>query len=293
MALIAILYFNINYNKKTRSFGDEAPIIADPRVPGKVLSRHQMFHGQGSTQMSDNIIEAESLVRRFGDVSAVDGISFSIAKGELFGLLGANGAGKSTLLKMLTGQLDPTSGKCAVLGVDPADDPIGVKERIGILPEIESPPSFLTGREYLHFIGLVRRIDDIEERAEKWIGFLDMGDVEKVPCKDLSKGTRQKLMFAAALIHEPPMVFLDEPFSGLDPRFQKLFREHLVDYRARGGTVFMCTHILEIAEKMCTRVGIIAEGKLVAIGRPDEIIQGGEGLEGAFMRLTEKGERAK
>jgi ABC-2 type transport system ATP-binding protein len=241
--------------------------------------------------MSETIIEAESLVRRFGDVRAVDGVSFSIGKGELFGLLGANGAGKSTLLKVLTGQLEPTSGRCTVSGADPAKDPIAVKGLIGILPEVESPPSFLTGREYLHFIGLVRRIDDIESRTEKWIKFLDMGDVEKVPCKDLSKGTRQKLMFAAALIHEPPLVFLDEPFSGLDPRFQKLFREYLVGYLERGGTVFMCTHILEIAEKMCTKVGIISQGRLVAIGRPSEIVREGEGLEGAFMRLTEKGEQ--
>ena len=241
--------------------------------------------------MPETIMKAESLVRRFGDVSAVDGVSFSISKGELFGLLGANGAGKSTLLKVLTGQLEPTSGSCSVAGVDPAQDPIGVKTLIGILPEVESPPSFLTGREYLHFIGLVRRIDDIESRADRWIKFLDMGDVEKVPCKDLSKGTRQKLMFAAALIHEPAMVFLDEPFSGLDPRFQKLFREYLVGYLERGGTVFMCTHILEIAEKMCSRVGIISHGRLVAVGRPTEIVQAGEGLEGAFMRLTEKGDQ--
>ncbi len=240
--------------------------------------------------MSETIIEAESLVRSFGEVRAVDGVSFSIAKGELFGLLGANGAGKSTLLKVLTGQLEPTSGRCTVAGTDPARDPIAVKGLIGILPEVESPPSFLTAREYLHFIGLVRRIDDIESRAEKWIKFLDMGDVERTPCKDLSKGTRQKLMFAAALVHEPPLVFLDEPFSGLDPRFQKLFREYLVGYLERGGTIFMCTHILEIAEKMCTRVGIISQGRLVAIGRPAEIVREGEGLEGAFMRLTEKGE---
>jgi ABC-2 type transport system ATP-binding protein len=240
--------------------------------------------------MLETIIRTESLVRRFGDVKAVNDVSFSIDKGELFGLLGANGAGKSTLLKVLTGQLEPTSGGCIVLGTDPAKDPIKVKGLIGILPEIESPPSFLTGREYLHFVGLIRNIDDIEARTNKWIEFLDLGDVERVPCKDLSKGTRQKLMFAAALIHEPPLVFLDEPFAGLDPRYQKLFRAYLTGYLERGGTVFMCTHILEIAEKMCTRVGIISQGRMVALGRPDEVIKDGEGLDGAFMRLTEKEE---
>jgi ABC-2 type transport system ATP-binding protein len=238
--------------------------------------------------MSETIIEADTLVRRFGDLSAVNGVSFSIGKGELFGLLGENGAGKSTLLKILTGQLEPTSGRCAVLGVDPAQDSLKVKSLIGILPEVESPPSFLTGREYLHFIGLVRHIGDIESRADRWIDFLDMGDVERVPCKDLSKGTRQKLMFAAALIHEPPLVFLDEPFSGLDPRYQKLCREYLSGYIERGGTVFMCTHILEIAEKMCSRVGIISQGRLVAIGKQEDIVRGGEGLDGAFMRLTKR-----
>jgi ABC-2 type transport system ATP-binding protein len=238
--------------------------------------------------MSETIIEADNLVRRFGDLSAVNGVSFRIEKGELFGLLGANGAGKSTLLKMLTGQLEPTSGRCAVLGVDPALDAMKVKSLIGILPEIESPPSFLTAREYLHFIGLVRHIDDIEARADKWIDFLDMSGVERVPCKDLSRGTRQKVMFAAALIHEPPLVFLDEPFSGLDPRYQKLFREHLSGFLGKGGTVFMCTHILEIAEKMCSRVGIISQGRLIAFGKLKDIIREGEGLDGAFMRLTER-----
>jgi ABC-2 type transport system ATP-binding protein len=240
--------------------------------------------------MSETIIEADTLVRRFGDLNAVNGVSFNIGKGELFGLLGANGAGKSTLLKMLTGQLEPTSGHCAVLGVDPALDPIRVKSLIGILPEVESPPSFLTGREYLHFIGLVRHLDDIEARTDRWIKFLEMGEMEKVPCKDLSRGTRQKLMFAAALIHEPPLVFLDEPFSGLDPMYQKLFRDYLSGYLERGGTVFMCTHILEIAEKMCSRVGIISHGRLIVIGRPGDIVREGEGLDGAFMRLTEKEE---
>jgi ABC-2 type transport system ATP-binding protein len=238
--------------------------------------------------LAETVIETDSLVRRFGDVCAVNGASFSIGKGELFGLLGENGAGKSTLLKVLTGQLEPTSGRCSVLGVDPAKDPMRVKGLIGILPEVESPPSFLTGREYLHFIGLVRNIDDIEARADWWIDFLDLGEVERVPCKDLSKGTRQKLMFAAALIHEPPLVFLDEPFSGLDPRYQKLLREHLFNYIRRGGTVFMCTHILEIAERMCSSIGIISRGRLVALGRPADIVRGDEGLEGAFMRLTEK-----
>ena len=239
--------------------------------------------------MSKIVIDVRALTRRFGDVTAVNEVTLSIRKGELFGLLGPNGAGKSTLLKMLTGQLEPSSGSCEVLGEDPSSDPLEVKRRIGILPEVESPPSFLTGREYLQFIGLVRKIDDIEERAEEWIERLDLGDVDKVPCKDLSKGTRQKLMFAAALIHEPPLVFLDEPFSGLDPRYQRLFKEYLTGYLERGGTVFMCTHILEFAEKMCSSMAIISQGRIAAQGRVEDITGSGESLETAFMRLTDKG----
>jgi ABC-2 type transport system ATP-binding protein len=237
--------------------------------------------------MDQPVIETRALSRRFGDVLAVRDVTFNIGRGELFGLLGPNGAGKSTLLKLLTGQLEPSSGRCTVLGNDPARDPIKVKRTIGIVPEIESPPSLLTGKEYLHFIGLVRELDDIERRTDHWIEFLDMKEVSDTPCKDLSKGTRQKLVVAAALIHDPPLLFLDEPFAGLDPKYQLLLRDYLDDYRAKGGTVFMCTHILEIAEKMCTRIGIINRGEIVALGRPQFIDREGETLTEAFMRYTE------
>lgn len=238
--------------------------------------------------MAGSIIATEKLSKRFGDVMAVGDVSFTVGKGEIFGLLGPNGAGKSTLLKLLTGQLDPSSGSCTILGADPYKDPLAVKRGIGIVPEIESPPSFLTGREYLHFIGLVRDIKDIRERTEVWIERLDMKEVATAPCKDLSKGTRQKLMVAAAFIHEPQLVFLDEPFSGLDPRYQRLLREYITGYLERGGTVFMCTHLLEIAEKMCTRIAIIDRGRIAAIDTPSKIGREGETLDEAFMRLTEK-----
>jgi len=237
--------------------------------------------------MADRVIETTDLERRFGALVAVKKVTFNVEKGELFGLLGPNGAGKTTLLKLLTGQLDPTSGGCRVLGTNPAEDPIAVKMKIGIVPEIESPPSFLTGKEYLQFIGLIRDLKDIEERAAHWIEFMDMREAQNTPCKDLSKGTRQKLMVAAALIHEPQLLFLDEPFAGLDPHYQKLVRDYLSDYLRRGGTAFMCTHILEIAEKLCTKIGIISRGEIVAMGPPGELKRDGEALDSAFIRLTE------
>jgi len=237
--------------------------------------------------MAERVIEAKDLERRFGDLVAVKRATFEVQKGELFGLLGPNGAGKTTLLKLLTGQLEPSAGSCRVLGIDPAVDPIGVKRAIGIVPELESPPSFLTGKEYLQFIGLVRDIKDIERKTSHWIEYMDMAEVQNTPCKDLSKGTRQKLMVAAALIHEPALVFLDEPFAGLDPHYQKLLKDYLSGYLKNGGTVFMCTHILEIAEKLCTKIGIINRGEIVAAGSPSELGPAGESLDSLFMRYTE------
>jgi len=238
------------------------------------------------TTPTDTVIRTTSLTRNFGELVAVDHISLEVAKGELFGFLGPNGAGKTTLLKLLTGQLEPTSGSSEVLGLDPEKDPIGVKAKVGIVPEIEQPPSFLTAKEYLHYIGLIRRIEDIEKRANHWLSFLEMEEFQDVLCKDMSKGTKQRVMLSSAFVHEPSLLFLDEPFIGLDPYYQKKVREYLQEYLKSGGTVFMCTHILELAEKMCTRLAIINRGKIVAMGTMDELRREGEGLDSAFLRHT-------
>ena len=226
------------------------------------------------------------LSRKFADLIAVNSVSLSIGKGELFGLLGPNGAGKTTLLKLLTGQLEATSGRSSVLGADPSREPLKVKSLIGIVPEVESPPTFLTATEYLQYIGLVREIDDIEKRTKHWLEFMDLLEMRNTMSKDLSKGTKQKLMIAAAFIHEPPLVFLDEPFAGLDPFFQKKVREYMLEYLSGGGTIFMCTHILEIAEKMCTKIAIINRGKIAASGTFKDLEQKGETLDSLFMRYT-------
>jgi ABC-2 type transport system ATP-binding protein len=238
--------------------------------------------------MSSSVIHTKGLTRKFGDLVAVNNISLDIHAGELFGLLGPNGAGKTTLLKLLTGQLEPNSGGSNVMGIDPSIEPIAVKRKIGIVPEIESPPSFLTPREYFEYIGLVRDLDKVQERADHWIDFLDLSEYHNVPGKDLSKGTRQRVMLGAAFIHKPPLVFLDEPFIGLDPFHQKQVKEYLSSYLKNGGTIFMCTHILEIAEKMCSRIAIINKGKIVACGTLSELTKVDEGLDSAFLRLTGK-----
>jgi ABC-2 type transport system ATP-binding protein len=239
--------------------------------------------------MVKHVINTSSLTRKFGDLTAVNKVSLDIKKGEIFGLLGPNGAGKTTLLKLLTGQLEPSEGRARVLGLNPSENPITLKSKIGIVPEIESPPSFLTGKEYLHYIGLVRDIDDIETKTKHWIDFLDMNEVQDVLGKDMSKGTRQKLVLAAAFIHKPPLLFLDEPFIGLDPIYQKQIRDYLMAYLKNGGTIIMCSHILEIAEKMCNRIAIINRGKIVAQGNVKDLTRSGENLSSAFMRHTKKG----
>ena len=230
------------------------------------------------------VIEAKDIIKDFGPMRALDEVSIEVRKGDFFGFFGPNGAGKTTLLRILTGQLQPTSGSVKVLGTDASEQPIAVKELVGIVPEVESPPTYLTGYEYLYFVGKVRKLGDLDDRIEKWLAFFDLDGKKGVICKDLSKGMRQKLMIASAFIHDPQLVFLDEPFINLDPVYQKILREYLQDYVASGGTVFMCSHILEISEKLCNRIAIVDAGKVVAEGDKNDLVKGGEGLEEFFMR---------
>lgn len=230
------------------------------------------------------VIGAVDVTKEFGPVKALDGVSIEVRKGDFFGFFGPNGAGKTTLLRILTGQLQPSSGSVEVLGVDALKDPIKVKDLVGIVPEVESPPSYLTGYEYLYFVGKVRRLADLEDRIDKWLAFFDLEGKKGVICKDLSKGMRQKLMIASAFMHDPQLVFLDEPFINLDPVYQKLLREYLQDYASSGGTVFMCSHILEISEKLCSRIAIVNNGKVVAEGSKAELVKDGENLEEFFLR---------
>ncbi|HVP25130.1 MAG TPA: ABC transporter ATP-binding protein [Methanomicrobiales archaeon] len=237
-----------------------------------------------------HIIEVRGLTKTYGDVTAVNNVSFSIGKGELFGLLGPNGSGKTTMIKCLTGQLKPTAGAIQVMGVDAVKEPVRVRELVGITPEQETPPSFLTAEEYLHFVGHIRKIPDIEEQCRSWFDLLDFGDKRDVLCKDLSRGTRQKLMVAQAFLHRPELVLIDEPLINLDPLMQRKIKDYLVGYVKGGGTVFISTHILGIAEEICTRIGIIHRGNLVRQGTVNELRVASGSIEGAFLEAT-RGER--
>ncbi len=231
-------------------------------------------------------IETHYLTKRFGNLTAVENLNLNINPGELFGFIGPNGAGKTTTLQMLCGQIAPTSGAARVMGIDVAADPIAVKAAVGIVPELEYPPSFLTVEEYLYFVASVRGLED-NGSVDRWIDFFSLEEKRKTMCMSLSKGQKKKLTLSAALLHEPGMLFMDEPFLDLDPLIQRKLKAWLLDFVKGGGTVFLNTHILELAEKLCTCVGIIDNGKLVAVGSLEELRKGAnEDLEQIFVRLV-------
>ncbi|MCQ6963842.1 ABC transporter ATP-binding protein [Methanolobus chelungpuianus] len=232
------------------------------------------------------MIRAKNLSKHFGGTRAVDEVSLEVEKGELFGLLGPNGSGKTTMIRMLTGQTRPTSGEVTVRGVDVLSSPLRVKELTGIIPEQENPPSFLTAEEYLHFVAKVRKLEDFEKQCDWWFSYLDFADQKDVLCKDLSRGTRQKLMLSQAFLHEPELVIIDEPLINLDPLMQRRIKDFLKSYVKKGGTVFISTHILEIAREICTGIAIIYKGKLVFSGRMDDPAIGSRPLEEFFLELV-------
>lgn len=238
------------------------------------------------------MIEVRNLSKSYGSTKAVNDISLSIGKGELFGLLGPNGSGKTTMIKMLTGQIKPTSGSLRVHGVNVLEDPIRVREIIGVIPEQETPPSFLTAEEYLYFVAKIRKMEQYEAICEKWFEFFDFKDQKSSLCKDLSRGTRQKLMFAQAFLHEPELAIIDEPLINLDPVMQRKVKDFLVGYVKNGGTIFISTHILEIAKQICTSIGIIYKGKLVYTGRLDDPVLQGRNFEDFFLELVSRPENS-
>lgn len=234
------------------------------------------------------MIEVKNLSKFYGSTKAVNDVSLSIGKGELFGLLGPNGSGKTTMIKMLTGQIKPTSGSLKVHGVDVLEDPIRVRELVGVVPEQETPPSFLTAEEYLYFVAKIRKMENYAGTCNKWFEFFDFNDQKNTLCKDLSRGTRQKLMFAQAFLHNPELAIIDEPLINLDPVMQRKVKDFLEGYVKNGGTIFISTHILEVAKEICTSIGIIYKGKLVYTGRLDDPVLQGRNLEEFFLELVSR-----
>ena len=245
------------------------------------------FVGQAMGEETQPLVRAADMGKRYGEFVALHPLNVEVYSGEFFGVFGPNGAGKSTFIKLLTGQLQPSIGQIEVLGVDAKQSPQKLKANIGIVPESESPPSFLTPTEFLQFVARLRGLDNLDEQVEYWLDWFGLQEKRDTMCKDLSKGQRQKVMLASAFIHKPKLLFLDEPFANLDPIYQRKCREWLLDHVADGGTIFLCSHVLEMAERMCNRMAIINHGRVLAAGTVSGLKESeNETLEDVFIRLV-------
>ncbi len=248
----------------------------------------------GSTEP---LIVAQNLRKAFNQHIAVTGVDLAVHGGEIFGFLGPNGAGKTTTIKMLIGLLRPTSGSAYIGGYDIHANPIQAKALLGYVPDEPALPDKLTAREFLQFIGGLYRVpaEQVERRGAELFKLFDLQSQANELVGGFSHGMRQKVALAGALLHDPPVLFLDEPTVGLDPRSARLIKDILRQLAARGTAVFLTTHILEIAERLCDRVAIIARGQVIAAGTLNELRQGSSGasLEDIFLSLTGGAEYAE
>ena len=246
--------------------------------------------------MADSTIEIENLVKVYhdkarGEVRAVDGISFSCRHGEIFGLLGPNGAGKTTTLRTVSTVLEPTAGLVRVMGMDTSADPVAVRRSIGFYSSTTALFPRLTPRETLAFFAKVNGYGgDVRDRVEELIDDLDLGGYADVRVERLSQGMKQKVSLARTVVHDPPVLILDEPTTGLDVLNAREMRDRISTLRHRGKTVLFSTHIMAEAEKLCDRIAIIHEGRLLGTGTLEELRQrtGERYLEDAFVSLLLK-----
>jgi ABC-2 type transport system ATP-binding protein len=243
------------------------------------------------------MIEAIGLRKSYGDTLAVKGVDLRVRPGEIFGFLGPNGAGKTTTIKMLIGLLRPSAGSALIGGHDIQQAPIAAKSLIGYVPDQPYLPEKLTAREFLEFIAGLYQLDrpTARRRGEELLKLFGLADRGDDLVGGFSHGMRQKTALSGALLHNPQAFFLDEPTVGLDPRSARLIKDILREVSDRGTAVFMSTHILEIAERMCDRVAIISNGEIIATGTMDELRAGrtGESLEDIFLELTGGSEEAE
>ena len=215
------------------------------------------------------MVRVDSLVKRYGKVSAVDGISFEVGEGEVFGFLGPNGAGKTTTLRMITGLSRPTSGTAMVDGIDVSRYPTRVHRRIGVVFEQPNLYERLTGEENMRFFGRLYGVG--KARVSEVLERLELGDAARRPVQKYSKGMQQKILIGRALLHQPKVLFLDEPTSGLDPSAAAIIRGMVKELNAAGTTVILTTHYMEEADELCGRVAFIAAGKIAAIDEPQTL----------------------
>ncbi|MBV8222661.1 MAG: ABC transporter ATP-binding protein [Candidatus Eremiobacteraeota bacterium] len=236
------------------------------------------------------LVVVDRLTKRFGDTTAVDGISFAVAPGEIFGFLGPNGAGKTTTIKILTGLLRPTAGRAAIAGYDITTHPVEAKRLFGYVPDEPALYPKLTANEFLNFVGDIYEMDKDRKQARirELLALFELSADAGALLESYSHGMRQKVALCAALLHEPKIYFLDEPTVGLDPKSARLLKDIVRAVTCAGGAVMMSTHIMEIAESLCDRVAIIDHGQIAAIGTVPELreLRGRDTLEEVFLHLT-------
>jgi len=245
------------------------------------------------------MIEINNLVKRYGDKAAVNNVSLQVKGGEVFGFLGPNGAGKTTTIKVIVGLLQPTAGTVKVAGYDVQTQPLPAKAASGYVPDTPNLYAKLTGRELLRFVGDLYDLDrkQVAQRTEELLQMFDLTSAADDTVDSYSHGMQQKISLAAALMHDPKVLVLDEPTVGLDPKSARLIKDILRQMAERGAAIFLSTHILEIAERMCDRIGIINKGELIAVGTMNELRSLGKAgetsLEDIFLGLTGGAEEAE
>jgi ABC-2 type transport system ATP-binding protein len=241
-------------------------------------------------------VELKNVVKRYNEILAVDHVNLTLTSGEIFGLLGPNGSGKSTTLKMLLGLVQPDEGSVTVLGMPVQQDPVAVKRMVGYVPEAPRLYEFLTGVEYLDFIGDVYGMqpEDKKSRINEYLKALQLEGREGDMINSYSEGMKQKIALISAFLHKPKLLIMDEPLNGLDPRSARIIKDFLQELKRQGVTAILSTHVLEIAQAMCDRIGIMYRGKLLALGNMNELRQMSKlpdsGLEEIFLKLTGTGD---
>jgi ABC-2 type transport system ATP-binding protein len=236
------------------------------------------------------MIETENLWRSYGGNVALQGLTLRVGPGEILGFLGPNGAGKSTTVKILTGMIKPSGGRARVAGFDVVNEPLEVKRRVGYVPESAALYETLTAREYLELVASLyhERPESARPRIHDLLERFDLASARDQRLTEYSKGMKQKVLIASALMHRPDVVFLDEPLTGLDANAALIVKELIRSLAAQGRTIFFCSHVLEVVERVCTRIVIIDQGRMIADGTAASIAAetGGVSLEAAFVKLT-------
>ncbi len=236
------------------------------------------------------MISVKNLSKHFGSLVAVDDLTLEVPKGELFCFLGPNGAGKTTSIKLMTGLLRPRTGTIKICGIDIAEDPVSAKLKMGYIPDMPYLYDRLTTTEFFRFTGEIYDLarDHVDAQLDEQFGTFSLDEYRNVLVKDLSHGLRQRLVYAATFLHDPEVLFIDEPLVGLDPYTIRLIKDLLIERTRNGMTIFLTTHILALAEDVADRIAIIMQGKVVALGSLEQLTAqaGGQNLEEVFLKLT-------